>query len=263
MAIDLNPSATTQAAITFAHSLNRFATFGLAPEVREEYLAETHADWVAMSEDQPAWRLLLRAIAGLPVWVWVRMAHGETTTIPSALVVALVAIGGLTAAVQEPAYPGRTRFFMVLTGVGLLAASLVLARSPRQIVMRSLGWPALAASIGVVGLAGNLPPPTYWPYDTPVTDSWLTHELIMTSFYIAGVGLALAAANAIYQKRWLAAIAGAVILAGALLMAMSQIVWGLWAMPVDTWLGLSSVVVGLAALSWAHVMPRLRHLQVK
>lgn len=50
---------------------------------------------------------------------------------------------------------------------------------------------------------------------------------------------------------------------GLVLFACGQIIWGAWAATVDVWLAAASIVMGLAALSWVHIMPRLRHLLVE
>ena len=255
------PDAAT--AIRFAQFLNRTATFGMPQEFRRDQLAETHADWDAMSHDQPVWRLVARAVVGFPVWVWVRMANGATTTIPSAAVMFLLALGALLTATVDSPYPARTRAFMLVVGAGALLVSISLIRSPQRIVIRSLGWPAVAIGIGFIGVASNLPAISDWNYETPVIESWMTYELLMAGLHAVGIGALLCGTAAFASARRLATIGGGVVLIGAGLIAVSQFTWGIWVLPVDVGMGLSAVFVGFVTLSWVHVLPRLRRLEIE
>ncbi len=250
-------------AIRIARLLNLICTWGLPATERADRLAEADADWEAMQAELGSFHVLGRALRGTPAWIWDRLTARDTTTLPAAAALALVAVGGLTAGLHPVAYPVRMRILVGLTAGGLLLSSLVLLMNPRRLVLRRFGLPALASSIGFVGLAFDLPPNELWQYSRPVLDHWTVNGLVQTSLLVLGVGFAISAVNAVARSRRLLVASGTVIVLGLTLFASSQIIWGVWVTSVDFWLATASIMMGLAALSWAHVMPRLRHLELE
>lgn len=247
-------------AIRLARTLSQGFTWGLPAAERTEHLAEMDADWEAMQAELGSVCVILRALRGGPAWLWDRLTARDTTALPAATAVTLVAMGALSATFQPAVYPLRMRLLAGMTAAGMLLVSITLLRTPRRLVARRLGLPALITTIGIFGLAFDLPPVSAWRLQTPVLDHWTVNGLIQTALLTIGMGCALISLNALIRSKRILVVAGAFIVLGLMLFATSQIIWGVWATSVDLQLALSSLVMGLAALSWSHVMPRLRHL---
>ena len=82
------------------------------------------------------------------------------------------------------------------------------------------------------------------------------------SFVIIAVAfVTLVAASMVPARYGLATKAGVILIAGVAMQGLAQLAWGIWMATVDLAATAPSVVIGLGALSFAHVLPRLRHLE--
>ena len=246
-----------------ARLVNLVLTWGLPDGLRRDQLAEAEADWEAMEADLGPTRVALRTLRGVPAWLWMRLTMRNTTTLPAATAAGFVAMGAVTAVLQPAAYPVKMRFFIGMAAAGLILSSVMLLRRPHRLAMRSLGVSSFAAAVGMIGIASDLPEVDQWTYATPVLENRLINASTEYGLLLVGIGFAVMALNAWTTRRTLALAGGGTIIVGLVVFAGGQIVWGAWAATVDPWLSASSIIMGLAALSCVHVMPRLRHLLVE
>lgn len=249
--------------VAVARLLSRVFTWGMPEQDRRDQIAESDAYWEAMVVESGALRVLLHAIRTIPAWVWTRLSAGDTTTLPAALGIALIGVGGVTAMLQPGAYSQTTRTLMAVATTGLLYGSFSLIRTPRRLVLRRLALPSLLAAVGILGIAIDIPNPTVWEYGTPLLSSPLIDALTMTGLLVVGVGAAVVSVGALLRLRLVAGLGGALIIAGLSSLGLSQILWGIWDTSVDLTLAAASIITGLAALSLVHVSPRLRHLETE
>ena len=147
------------------------------------------------------------------------------------------------------------------SGFVWLAATLL--RNPRRISLRALRLPGLVSSISVMAMAFAIPSPDDWAYATPMLRSVLTEGALRAGVFTVGMALGMLWVGSFtaHQRRFFRA-SGLVFILGILQVGISQLIWGIWATTVNFTLGGASIGVGLAALSIAHVIPRLRHLEL-
>jgi hypothetical protein len=251
------------AALRTARVLSRVLTWGMPERERQDQIAESDVYWESMAIEYGARRVILQAIRAIPLWLWTRLSARDTTTLPAALGIALIGVGGITAMLQPGAYSETTRTLMAVATTGLLLAAYTLVRTPRRLILRRLGIPASLAAFGILGIAVDMPNPTVWEYGTPILSSPLIDALTMTGLLVVGVGAAVVAVGALFRSRHVAGLGGVLIIAGLSALGLSQVLWGIWDTSVDLALASASIVTGLAALSLVHVSPRLRHLEIE
>jgi hypothetical protein len=250
--------------IAVARVFDRVFSWGMPEDERRDYLAESHANWEDMLAREAARRVLWRALKGTPSWLWIRMSAHDTTALPAALGVGLIAVAGVTASLQPGAYSSNTRLFMALASFGLLLGAVALLRTPRQLIVRRFRVPALAASVGIIGIGLDMPGPTVWEYETMALSNPMVDALTQAGLLTLGGGFAVGAIYAFFRcRRTVATLASALVMVGLALVGVSQIIWGIWDTSVDLGLAVSSMLTGLAALSLVHVTPRLRHLEIR
>lgn len=249
--------------VRVAHALNRLLTWGMRTEDRKPLLNEGLADWEAMAEAQSWQQVLWRAVRGVPSAIWIRLNNREVTAMPAGLALAFVGLGGAAVGFQASAYPFEFRRFVVLTSLGLMLVGVNFVRDPRRIVLSRYRIACTLTSVGFAGLAVSLPTAMEWPYDGPVLETAIVDRSMQASFVIIAAGfLLLLAASFPLGKSRLSTIGGAVLMIGVAVLGVTQLAWAFALTPIDLPTALASVVIGLAALSFVHVLPRLRHMEI-
>lgn len=251
-------------AVTLASALTRLLTWGLEPELRPGVLMESANDWELMYRDYGSLRVIARALRGIPAAVLGRMEDHDMTAIPAALVFAIMSAAATGAGLLAHTYPADIRRPTLLAALGLGLGGMALVRSPRRIVLKRLRLPALALGLGALGVAFNMPTEADWQYDVPYVDEGIADHLMVLGIFIASAGCLLIVLASLSKRggRRLAGIGGASALAGIVLFGAGQIIWGFIAIPIDLAVTATALGAGLAACSLAHVLPRLRHLEV-
>jgi hypothetical protein len=249
--------------VRVAHALNRLLTWGMRIEDRKLLLTEGLADWEAMAEARRGHHVIGRALRGIPSAIWIRLNDREVTSLPAGVAMSLIGLGGVAVGVQSSAYPFGFRRFVILASLGVMLVGLNFVRSPRSINLRKYRLAAATASIGFFGLAITLPTNSQWPYEAPVVETAFVDAAMPISFLIiaAGCGLVLAASFT-RGRPPLVSLGGFVLVAGVALLGVAQLAWAFAMVPIDLTSALASVVIGLAALSFVHVLPRLRHIEI-
>ena len=248
-------------AVRAAQALSRVVTWGLRSDRRRELLLESDEDWELMHADLGPGPVLLRAARGIPSAIWTRMEDREPTALPAAIAFVVIAVAGIGAGLLERMYPVDIRRFVFVSGIGCGLVGVVMARSPRLIPLRRLRIPMLVLFAGFLGMATHMPSEADWRYDSPMVGSASGDALIATGFAAIAVGcLIVAAATFRRSPRRTFLAGGATIVSGAILFGTGQIIWGIVAVTVEPAVTATSVTMGLAAFSIAHVTPRLRHL---
>jgi hypothetical protein len=249
--------------IRLAHVINRTLTWGMARDERRRLLSEGLADWEAMAEELSARQVFLRAFRGIPAAIWIRLSDREVTAMPAGIALTMVGLGGITAGVQSTSYPTAFRQSTILASIGLVLVGVNFVRDPRRVVLSRYRAAGVVAAAGFAGLAVTLPTTAQWPYDGPVLENRLGDAAMQASFVIIAVGfLLLTAASLVPRRSRLVLEAGVTVMVGAVVLGVAQIVWGISMSPIDLPMTAAAIVIGLAALSFAHVLPRLRHLTV-
>lgn len=243
--------------------INRILTWGMPGDDRDQLLNEALADWEAMAEHRGSAAVLARGLRGIPAWIWVRLNQRETSAVPAAAAMTLIAACGFVMATDADSYPATFRFWATAAAAGFLWLAVTLLCNPRRISLRSLRLPGLASSVSVMAMAVAIPSADDWPYAAPMLRSFLTEGALRAGVLTVGIALGVLSVGSFTQhQRGFFRASGAFFVLGILQVAVSQIAWGVWATSVDFTLGGASIGVGLAALSIAHVIPRLRHLEL-
>ncbi len=238
-------------------------TWGMAPALREAELNENLADWEAMYTDHGSLATMTRALRGVPAGVWARLDAHDVTTVPAGLAIGALGLGGIVAGGIGSAYPTPLRISIVIAGIGSLVVAMRLITHPRQLVVRHLVVPLLTTAVGFVGMALYIPGPDRWSNQRPAAESPLLDSAMTLAFLTVGAGLVLLALMpATTDKQRLARVAGTTVALGLTSFAITQIIWGLTVVPQDLAIAVPSIGAGLAAGSAAHVVPRLRHLEI-
>ena len=108
-----------------------------------------------------------------------------------------------------------------------------------------------------------MPTPDQWRYDGPVVEHKLMDSAMQASFVLIAAGfLLLVVASFRSAGSKLGPVGAVTLLIGIATLGAAQIAWALGMAPVDLATSASSVVIGLAALSLVHVLPRLRHIEI-
>lgn len=249
--------------IWLAHQTSRLTSWGMPSHERNSYLAETLADWSEMQADRGSVSVFFRAIKGIPAGIWARFDEHDTTALPASLAIAFVGICGLVAGLLEAAYPVHMRRFVLLAALGTFLLGANLLRDPRRLILRRYRIPGLMLATGFGGMAANMPTQADWPYDAPFVDTPLADLGIVVGFVLVGLGFAaMVLASFAKRPQRLTMVAAITVMAGTALFATAQIAWGVVAVAIDPAITVTSVGIGLAALSFLHVVPRLRHLEI-
>lgn len=250
-------------AIRSAHSISRLLTWGMTVEERRQFLTESLADWEAMAHERRPRHVLWRALRGIPAAIWIRLSDREVTSMPAGVAMTLVGIGGITAGARSSAYPAPFRHFVTLSSLGLLLLGVNFVRNPRQLVLRRYRPAGLVTAVGFTGLAVTLPTAAQWPYDGPVLENRIMDSAMQVSFVVIAIGfLLLVAASYLPTHRRLVTYAGLTLILGVATLGVTQVAWGVSMSAIDLAMTAASIMIGLAALSFVHVLPRLRHLDV-
>jgi hypothetical protein len=230
---------------------------------RSRLLSETLADWDAMHRAEGSARVIRRAIRGIPAAMWARLDEGDTTALPVAVAVSLIGITGIAVGLLERTYPLDLRRFILVTALGTLLLGAAMMRDPRQLVLRRYRLPATMLVAGFFGMAANMPSPQEWQYDAPYVETILIDRITATGFAAVGIGFAaIVVASFLSRGRLVTLIGGASVMAGTAAFGCAQIGWGFAAVTTDLAITATSIAVGLSALSFIHVVPRLRKLQM-
>jgi hypothetical protein len=235
----------------------------MAAEERRHLLSETLADWEAMSHDQRSGRILWRAIKGIPAAIWVRLDRPSVSAMPAGVALSMVGIGGIASGLWGSPYPAPFRQFVVLACFGLLLVGINFVRDPRRVVLARYRLAATCVVVAFSGLAFNLPTAAQWPYEGPVLEHIVMYRALQVSFAtISSAFFLLLVASFHRAAPRLVSAAGSALVLGAAILGITQVAWGVTMAPVDLAMTTASTVIGLGALSFAHVLPRLRHLEV-
>ena len=249
--------------VRLAHSINRLLTWGMPRDIRRRYLSEALADWEAMANETGPHRVLWRALRGVPAAIWGRLDDHDVTSLPAGIALSMVGIGGLAASAQSVAYPAPFRRSAMVAAFGFLLVGINFVRSPRRVILRRYRPVGVVVAAGFAGLALTLPTNAQWPYDAPVLAHPVVDGAMQLSFVIISLAfVALVAASLVPARFGLATKAGLILIVGAVVHGFAQLAWGIWMATVDLAATAPSVVIGLAALSFAHVLPRLRHIEI-
>lgn len=226
-------------------------------------LQEGLADWEAMAETRNSSQILWRAVRGIPSAIWFRLNDREITSLPAGAALTLVGLGGVTVGFQSSAYPFGFRRFVILASLGVMLVGINFVRDPRRIALSRYRPATAIAAIGFFGLAITLPTNSEWPYDAPVVETAFVDYAMPLSFLIIAVGfmLVLGASFPTGRSR-LVMLAGLTLVSGVALLGIAQLAWAFAMTPIDLGSALASVAIGLGALSFVHVLPRLRHMDV-
>ena len=251
------------ASIRFAQLLNRALSWGMPSDQRQVFLTETLGDWEEMQRDQGSFRVVTRALRGIPAAMWARLDEHDITALPAAIAIAIVGAAGLAASLLDSPYPSDVRRFVLLSALGTLVLGATLITDPRRIVLRRYRLPAVMLATGFWGMASNMPTAEDWPYETPFVDTVLADVAMVVGFTLVGFGFAMVAIASFATKRnSVVTGAGLTIMVGTALFACGQIAWGVVAVNTDPAITAISIGIGLASLSFLHVVPRLRRLQI-
>jgi len=262
--MEVQPYLHTPVAVSVARLLTRLVTWGIEPRRRNEFLSESDTDWDLMHRDLGSRRVLARALRGIPAAVLGRMNDRDSTAVPTALALSVMAVAGTGAGLMAHTYPVDVRLWTLLGSIGLAGGGVVFLRSPRQIRLEWLRWPVAILAIAVIGIARTMPTEADWPYDYPFVDTALGDVLMMTGFITVAAGcvLIVTASAAPWRRRRLALLGGTISCVGIVLFGTGQIIWGLMAAQVDIEVTIAALGVGLGSYALAHVLPRLRHLEI-
>ncbi len=248
-------------AIVFA--ISRALAWGLAPTVRADVLAEVHADWEAMAADRGPIEMLWRAIRGIPGAILARLDAQEITALPAGFALAILGLGGVIAGGVETAYPSTLRLFIALAGLGALLLGMTLIAEPRRLITRRHAIPSGVVSVGFIGMALSIPTDQGWAGVQLPQESHLFDAALAASFTVVGAAFAFAAVimmlNKVARFAGVAAIAVAAALAA---FAIAELAWALFIAPYDLAITAPTIGASLAAASAAHVIPRLRHMEM-
>ncbi|MDJ0923645.1 MAG: hypothetical protein QNJ77_03705 [Acidimicrobiia bacterium] len=249
--------------IRLAHAINRLLTWGMTTPDRQRLLSEGLADWEAMAEDQRPRQVLGRAIRGIPAAIWFRLSDRDITSMPAGIALSLVGLGGIVSGSAASPYPEPFKLFVVVTSAGLLLVGVNFVRNPRRVILARYRPAGLLAAVGFTGLAVTFPTAAQWPYDGPVLENVVMDRAMQVSFVVIAIGflLLIAASHVREGRRWVTT-AGIVLVIGTATLGVTQIVWGVTMAPIDLTMSVPSLVIGLGALSFVHVLPRLRHLDI-
>jgi hypothetical protein len=249
--------------VRILHRLDRALTWGMAAKARDQNLAETLADWEAMRRDQGTWQILKRGMRGIPAAIWARMDQRDITALPAAVAVVTTAVVAVGIGLMAWTYPGDVRLFALMCAIGLVGLGATMVRHPRLLLLRRVRLPGIALATGFVGLALNMPGEADWPYLTPYVEAPPSDQLMITGFIAAALGFALLAMTSFLSKpeRSLQK-AGILVIVGLSAFGAGQIIWGIAAVTTDASITVTSVAMGLACWSLAHVLPRLRKLHI-
>lgn len=185
------------------------------------------------------------------------------TALPAALVFTIMAAASTGAGLLAHTYPADVRHPILLGALGLGLGGIVLLRNPRRIVLKKLRAPALLLCLGALGIALNMPTEADWQYSVPMVDTPFADFLMVMGFTaFAGGAFLLLLASMVRRGRRLAGLAGAAALFGIVSFGTGQIIWGFVAVRIDLAVTATTFGVGFGAYSLAHVLPRLRHLEI-
>jgi hypothetical protein len=235
----------------------------MAGDERRRLLGETLADWEAMSREHRSPRILWRATKGIPAAIWFRLSDREVTAVPAGIALSMVGIGGVASGLWGSPYPAPFRQFLILACLGLLLLGVNFVRDARRLVLARHRPAAACVIVGFVGLALTLPTAAQWPYEGPVVEHIVMDRALQVSFAMISTGsLYLLLASFRKTAPPLISAAGLLLVAGTAIIGVSQVAWGITMAPVDLPMAAGSLMIGLGALSFTHVLPRLRHLNV-
>lgn len=249
--------------VRFAVALSHLLTWGQEETQRSAHLLESEDDWQSMYADLGGPPVVLRALRGIPATFIVRMHRHEPTAVPVGLVLTMVALSGTGASLLARTYPADVRFFALVTALGLGLVALVFLREPRRLAVPRFRLPAALTTVGTFGMAATMPSPSDWTYQVPVLEDPQGDALMLAGFITVGVTSLLVATTPtrFVGKRWMLVV-GTGAFVGLILFGSGQVVWGVKAVVVDPAITATSLGVGLGNLSLAHLMLRLRNLEL-
>jgi len=207
-------------------------------------------------------KILWRALRGIPAAVWVRLSDRAVTAMPAGVALSIVGLGGVVSGSWGSPYPTPFREFVLLACLGLLLVGLNFMRDPRLLVLARFRAAAAFIAVGFTGLASTLPTAAQWPYEGPVLEHYVMDRALQVAFAMIAVGslLIIVASYRAWASR-IVSPAGVLLVSGTAIIGVTQVAWGVTLAPVDLAISVASIVIGLGALSFTHVVPRLRHLQ--
>ncbi len=245
-------------------AIDRALTWGIEPSVRAGLLREQAADWESMSHDpaQTGRRIIARQIKGVPVAIWWRWAQREITSLPAGTALALLAVAVATDGLATTAFPLEHRLVLIVIAVGLGMAALHLIQRPRRIDSAELRISFLLVGIGTAGSVMTFPTAADWVSQPDLMAPALDNIMKMS---IATVGIGCAAlflATLLPRRRTFVVCGGGLVIAGTLAFAVTEIAWGVWAAPTNLLVSTVALFVAFGATLFAHMVFRLRKLEI-
>jgi hypothetical protein len=235
---------------------DRALTWGLDPQTRAEILQERVADRYAHLADPDAsiGAVAMRALRSALSDVGYRIFGHDDSAVPIGLVFALIGFGAFIHPLTSdmPFWAGIASHF---TGAAFLFMGAVAIVSPRELPRVWLLPGLLVASAGTMGGALTLPAS---PGAVAVVD--LTNRLGLAFVSVALLVLAMALMRP-PVKRPLLNAGGAVLWAGALVMAVGQIGWAVLGAGFDATGGVG-ILVAAACIVGAAILSRLRDVPI-
>ncbi len=240
--------------------IDRLVTWGMEPVARDAMLTEQAADWEAMSRDYSRWRMMARQLRGIPLAIWWRLTRGEVTALPAAGGMFAITLATVLAGTAFPEFPASHRQCLLLVSAGSALAGWHLTRHPREIIAASFRYVGLLGAVGAAGAASTLPRIGDWSY--PVHSATID-GVMEIGIYLLAIGAgAMFVASLQRRPRTTVLVAGGSIVAGASTLAITEVAWSLVAVQVDVLLGLGVLPIAFGAGLLAHMILRLRHLEI-
>lgn len=249
----------------FILAIDRLLTWGMEPQVRERILAEQTADWHAMAGDegQSSSQMLARQVRGIPHALWWRLTRRDVTTIPAGLALVVLA-AAVALGLAVPDYPWDHRIGLLLVSLGMVFNARYFLSQPRRIVVAELRLPSLLIGAGLIAAAATFPQPgDFAEYDPADVTTPLIDLIMQIGLVTAGIGcLLIVAASFSERSRRLVLSGGALVVLGNIQVALTEVAWGLWVARTDLAVALVALGVAFGAGFFAHMMLRLRRIEI-
>lgn len=248
-------------------AIDRALTWGMDPDARESMLAEQAADWEAMSRDvgrTGRWRMITRQLRGIPPAIWWRLTRREITGIPAAAGMTVLVVA-IMFEMAIPGYPPDHRLNLSLVAAGLAIAVWRLIRRPRRIVAAEWRVAALLVGSGAIGSMLTFPSHDGWSsYDPVEMGAPIDDSIVWVGIAVFAVGCysLVAASLVVRHRRRMVLAAGLLVIVGALIVATTEVVWGVWAAQIDLYATATWLVSALGTVVGAHMLYRLRNLEI-
>ncbi len=253
-------------ALRVALCTDRLVTWGMEPVARRELLAEQVADWDSMAYDasqSSSGKVLFRLMRGLPSALWWRISGSDITALPVAIAIAFVAALSLIAVTATSEYPPDHRLSLFVLGGGLAVAAHRLILRPRSLVAAQFRIASLLVGIGGVATSLTLPTLNDRSYDIAMHSVPAIHYVIKAAILMVSIGfLGVFVASLLKNRRRAVLRAGVLVVGGSVMLAASELAWGILISATDLFLMAMGLLYSFGAAFFVHMVLRLRHLDI-